>query len=104
MKLSLPTKLVEKLVWVPVICFCKIFIPNCMFDALICRNWQFSPPNRVTSQIGNTNCLIFSTCAAVLFLLKLSSPSRHCASVASELATLASGGDKGRTPQLQKMK
>jgi hypothetical protein len=46
--------------------------------------------------------LIFSTFAAVLFLLKLSSPSRHCASFASELAALASGGDKGRTPQLQK--
>ncbi len=28
MKLSLPPKLVEKLVWVPVISFCKIFIPS----------------------------------------------------------------------------
>ncbi len=28
MKLSLPSKLVGKLVWVPVISFCKIFIPS----------------------------------------------------------------------------
>jgi len=31
-------KLVEKLVWVPLISFCKIFIPSCAFDALLCRN------------------------------------------------------------------
>jgi hypothetical protein len=31
MKLNLPPKLVEKLVWVLVISFCKIFIPNYMF-------------------------------------------------------------------------
>jgi hypothetical protein len=37
MKLSLPPKLVEKLVWVPVISFCKIFIPSYTFDdALLC--------------------------------------------------------------------
>jgi hypothetical protein len=41
MKLSLPRKLVEKLVWVPVICFCKIFILSYMFDALLCWNWPF---------------------------------------------------------------
>jgi hypothetical protein len=35
MKLSLLPKLVEKLVWVPVISFCKIFIPNYGFDAVI---------------------------------------------------------------------
>ncbi len=40
-----------KLDWVPVISFCKIFIPSCVFDALICRNWQFSPPNRGTLRI-----------------------------------------------------
>jgi hypothetical protein len=51
MKLSLPPKLVEKLVWVPVISFCKIFIPSYAFDALLCRNWLFSPPNRLTLQI-----------------------------------------------------
>jgi hypothetical protein len=34
MKLSLPPKLMEKLVWVPVISFCKIFIPSYAFDAL----------------------------------------------------------------------
>ncbi len=38
MKLNLLPKLVEKLDWVPVISFCKIFIPSYTFDALICRN------------------------------------------------------------------
>jgi len=51
MKLSLSPKLVEKLVWVPVISFCKIFIPSYASDALLCRNWLFSPPNRLTSHI-----------------------------------------------------
>jgi hypothetical protein len=32
-KLSLLPKLLEKLVWVPVISFCKIFIPSSAFDA-----------------------------------------------------------------------
>jgi hypothetical protein len=41
MKLSLLPKLVEKLVWVPVISLCKIFIPSYGFDGLLCRNWQF---------------------------------------------------------------
>ncbi len=38
MKLSLPENLVEKLVWVPIISFCKIFnfIPSYVFDALSC--------------------------------------------------------------------
>ncbi len=48
MKLSLPPKLVEKLAWVPVISFCKIFIAGYMFDALLCRNRPFSPLTRVT--------------------------------------------------------
>jgi len=48
MQLSLQPKLVEKLVWVVVILFCKIFIPSHMFDALLSRNWPFSPPNRLT--------------------------------------------------------
>jgi hypothetical protein len=51
MKLSLPLKLVEKLVWVPVISFCKIFIPSSAFDALLCQNWPFSPRNRLTLRI-----------------------------------------------------
>jgi hypothetical protein len=51
MKLSLPPKLVEKLVWVLVISFCKIFIPSQAFDALLCRNWPFSPLNRLTLRI-----------------------------------------------------
>jgi hypothetical protein len=51
MKLSLPTKFVEKLVWVPVISFCKISIPK------LCIWWcpsmpklgeKFSPSNRLT--------------------------------------------------------
>jgi hypothetical protein len=34
MKLSLPPKLVEKLVWVPVISLSTLFIPSYTFDAL----------------------------------------------------------------------
>jgi hypothetical protein len=49
MKLSLQPKLVGKPVCVPVISFCKIFIPSYAFDALLCRNWPFSPPNHLTS-------------------------------------------------------
>jgi hypothetical protein len=48
MKLSLPPKLVKKLVWVPVISFCKFFIASYAFDALLCWNWPFWPPNHVT--------------------------------------------------------
>jgi hypothetical protein len=33
---SLPPKLVEKLVWVPVISLCEISIPSYRFDALLC--------------------------------------------------------------------
>jgi hypothetical protein len=53
MKLSLPPKLVGKLVFstVPVISLCKIFIPSYAFDALLRRNWPFSPPNRLTLRI-----------------------------------------------------
>jgi hypothetical protein len=42
MKLSLRPKLEEKLDWVPVILFSKIFIPSYSFDALLCWNWLFS--------------------------------------------------------------
>jgi hypothetical protein len=38
----------KKLVWIPVISFCKIFIPSYMFDALLCQNWPFSPHNCLT--------------------------------------------------------
>jgi hypothetical protein len=34
-KLNLPPKLVEKLVWVPVISSCKVFIPSYVFDVLL---------------------------------------------------------------------
>ncbi len=47
-KLSVPPKLLEKLVWVPVILFCQIFIPSSVFDSLSCRNWPFLPPNCLT--------------------------------------------------------
>ncbi len=55
MKLSLPPKLVEKLVRVSVMSFCKIFIPSYEFDALLCRNQPFSPPDRLTLRITLTN-------------------------------------------------
>ncbi len=61
MKLILPPKLVEKLVWVPVISFCKIFIPSYVFDALLCRNQQVSPPNRLTLPI-TLLCWLFLIC------------------------------------------
>jgi hypothetical protein len=35
MKLSLPPKLMENLICTPIILFCKIFIPNYIFDALL---------------------------------------------------------------------
>jgi hypothetical protein len=33
----------KKLVLVPVILLCKIFIPSYTFDSLLCRTWPFSP-------------------------------------------------------------
>ncbi len=42
------TQFTEKVVWVPVISLGSIFILNYMFDALLCQNWPFSPPNRLT--------------------------------------------------------
>ncbi len=30
---------------------CKILIPSYAFDALLCKNWPFWPPNRMTLQI-----------------------------------------------------
>jgi hypothetical protein len=43
-KLSLSPKIGGKLVWIPVILFCKIFIPGYLFDALLCPNWAFFAP------------------------------------------------------------
>jgi hypothetical protein len=43
---------VGKLVWVPVISFGKIFISSYAFDALLCWNWPFSPPDRLTLRIA----------------------------------------------------
>jgi hypothetical protein len=34
--------------WVPVLCN---FISSYAFDALLCRNWLFSPPTRLTLRI-----------------------------------------------------
>jgi hypothetical protein len=54
----------KKLVWVPVISFCKIFILTYAFDALLCRNWPFSPSDRLTLRItllpNKANILKFS--------------------------------------------
>jgi len=63
MKLSSPPKLVEKLVWVPAISFCKIFIHNYAFDGLLCRKGPFSPPNCVTLCITllPSSSIIFDT-------------------------------------------
>jgi hypothetical protein len=63
MKLNLLPKLVEKLDWVLVISFCKIFIPSYTFDALICQNWLSSPlhPNRVALGIALIVLLIWDT-------------------------------------------
>ncbi len=33
------TEIAEKLVWIPIISFCKIFIPSYAFDALLSRSW-----------------------------------------------------------------
>jgi hypothetical protein len=63
MKLSWSPKLVEKLVWVPVILHCRIFIPSYAFDALFCWNWPFSPYNRETLRIT----LILENCRHVSF-------------------------------------
>jgi ABC-type multidrug transport system permease subunit len=46
--------LMEILICTPIILFCKIFIPNYIFDALLWWNWPFSLPSRVTLQITNS--------------------------------------------------
>ncbi len=49
MKLSLLPKMVEHIVWVPVISFCKIFLSCYVYDALLCRKTgQSHPPCRET--------------------------------------------------------
>jgi hypothetical protein len=66
MKLSLLPKLVEKLVWVPVIFHCRIFIPSYAFDALLCWNWSFSPCNRETDFTDHSNTWKLQTCFLLL--------------------------------------
>jgi len=51
MKFGLLSKLMEELFWVLVISLCKIPIPNYGFDALLCRNWSFSRPDRETLSV-----------------------------------------------------
>jgi hypothetical protein len=51
MKLSSPPKLVEKLVRVPAISFCKIFIPSYTFDTYYAETGYSRPPNRLTLSI-----------------------------------------------------
>jgi hypothetical protein len=51
MKLSIPPKLVGKLVWVPVIMFCKISFPVKHLMPHYAETGPFSPPNRPTLQI-----------------------------------------------------
>jgi len=48
MKLSLPPKLVEKLVWIPVILFCKISFPLMHLMPYSAETGRSRPPNRLT--------------------------------------------------------
>ncbi len=59
----------EKLVWVPVMSFCKIFIPSYTFDALLCQNWPFSPPAIAGLYRELYYCLTFFSFFLVLSLL-----------------------------------
>jgi hypothetical protein len=77
-KLNFPPKLVQELVWVTVIWFCKNFIPSYVFDGLLCRNCPLSDPSRLTLGITlfppknaeNLNALGFLRClASFCFLL-----------------------------------
>jgi hypothetical protein len=48
-EISLAPKLTEKLVWIPVFSFSKIsFSVRHLMACYLCRNWLFSPPNRLT--------------------------------------------------------
>jgi hypothetical protein len=51
MKLSLPPKLVEKLVWVPVNLFCKISFPVTHLMPYYAETGRSRPPNRLTLPI-----------------------------------------------------
>jgi len=53
---STTKKLVARLVWVPIILFCEIFIPSYTFDALLCQNWPFLPPNQGGTLLINIIC------------------------------------------------
>ncbi len=58
---SLSPNLSEKLVWVPVISLCKIFIPvRHLMPYYYCRNWSFLAPDR-TNFTDNSNILLLYT-------------------------------------------
>jgi hypothetical protein len=61
-KLSLPPKLVEKLVWVPVISYCEISFPVRHLMAYYTGNWPFSPPNRLTLGITSISTFLLPSC------------------------------------------
>ncbi len=46
---------------VPVILLCEIFIPSYEFDALLCWNWPFSPPNCETLRITLLYALLWNS-------------------------------------------
>jgi hypothetical protein len=41
--------------------FCKNLVPSYAFDALLCRNWPFSSPNRLTSMMILLNWYYFKS-------------------------------------------
>ncbi len=60
MKLSSPPKLVEKLVWVPVILFCKISFPVTCLMPYYAKTGRSRPPNRLTLRITLLSASSFS--------------------------------------------
>jgi hypothetical protein len=71
MKLNLLPKLVEKLVWVPVLSFCKISFPVTHLMPYYAETGRsrplISPPNRLTLRMTFLLDLVFQTFHFVLF-------------------------------------
>jgi hypothetical protein len=68
MKLNLPPKLLEKLVWVLDIWLCKkIFIPSYVFDALLCQKKTGHSQPLIVTLLQIT--LLFSLCYVISFVL-----------------------------------
>jgi hypothetical protein len=59
MKFSLPPKLVEKLVWVPLILFCNISFPATHLMSYYAETGRSRPPNRLTLRITLINQVHF---------------------------------------------